>query len=81
MQELNSLLPMTMLHISRLDKKTYCIQFKLEMFISRWYNWRETYDVVSFTMDGNKQEKKWLVVEHKALKWAKAKNSPPKGLP
>jgi hypothetical protein len=26
---------------------------------------------VSFAMDGNKQEGKWLVIEHKALKWAK----------
>jgi hypothetical protein len=31
------------------------------------------------TMDGNKQEGKWLVVEHKALKWVKANNTPSKG--
>jgi len=28
-------------------------------------------------MDGNKQEEKWLVVERKTLKWAKANNAPP----
>jgi hypothetical protein len=26
---------------------------------------------MSFVMDENKQKKKWLVVEHKTLKWAK----------
>jgi hypothetical protein len=36
---------------------------------------------VSFAMDGNRQEGKWLVVEHKALKWVKANNAPPKGSP
>jgi hypothetical protein len=29
----------------RLDGKTYCMKFSLEMFIGRWYNWRGTYDV------------------------------------
>jgi len=33
---------------------------------------------VSSIIDGNRQEGKWLVVEHKALKWAKANNGPPK---
>jgi hypothetical protein len=28
-------------------------------------------------MDGNKQEGKWLVVEHKALKWANVNSAPP----
>ncbi len=36
---------------------------------------------MSSTMDGNKQEGKWLTIEHKALKWAKANNAPPKGSP
>jgi len=33
-----------------------------------------------FIMDGNRQEKKWLVVKHNALKWAKANNASPKKL-
>jgi hypothetical protein len=36
---------------------------------------------VSFIMDGNKQEGKWLAVECKALKWVNANNAPPKGSP
>jgi hypothetical protein len=28
-------------------------------------------------MDGNRQEGKWLVIERKALKWAKANSAPP----
>jgi hypothetical protein len=35
---------------------------------------------MSSTMDGNKQERKQLTVEHKVLKWAKANNAP-KGSP
>jgi len=31
-----------------------------------------------FTMDGNKQKGNWLIVEHKALKWAKMNSGPPK---
>jgi hypothetical protein len=34
-----------------------------------------------FVMDGNKQEGKWLVIEHKAIKWVKDKCAPPKGSP
>jgi hypothetical protein len=34
-----------------------------------------------FTMDGNTQEGKQLAIERKALKWVKANNAPPKGLP
>jgi hypothetical protein len=34
---------------------------------------------VSSIMDENKQKGKWLVVESKALKWAKANNAPPRG--
>jgi len=30
---------------------------------------------VSFAMDGNKQERKWLAIEHKALKWAKTNSA------
>jgi len=33
---------------------------------------------VSSIMDGNRQERKWLIVEHKVLKWAKRNNAPPK---
>jgi hypothetical protein len=36
---------------------------------------------VSFTIDGNIQERKWLVVEHKAVKWAKTTSASPKGSP
>jgi hypothetical protein len=32
-------------------------------------------------MDGNKQERKQLIVECKALKWAKANSAFPKGSP
>ncbi len=32
---------------------------------------------MSFVMDGNKQEGKWLIVECKALKWAKANSASP----
>jgi hypothetical protein len=34
---------------------------------------------MSFTMDGNKQEMKWLVVKQKTLKWANANSAPSKG--
>jgi len=33
---------------------------------------------MSSIMDGNRQEGKWLIVEHKALKWAKANSASPK---
>jgi hypothetical protein len=37
---------------------------------------------VSSIMDGNKQERKRLAIERKALKWViKANNAPPKGSP
>jgi hypothetical protein len=32
-------------------------------------------------MDGKKQEKKQLAIEHKALKWVKAKSALPKRSP
>jgi hypothetical protein len=32
---------------------------------------------MSSTMDGNRQEGKWLAVKLKALKWAKTNNAPP----
>ncbi len=35
---------------------------------------------VSSAMDENKQKRKWLNVEHKALKWVKTKSAPSKGL-
>jgi len=34
---------------------------------------------MSSTMNGNKLKRKWLLVEHKALKWANVKSAPPKG--
>jgi hypothetical protein len=36
---------------------------------------------VSIAMDGNKQERKQLFVEHKTLKWARVNNAFPKGSP
>jgi hypothetical protein len=33
---------------------------------------------VSSTMDGNKQEGKWLTIERKVVKWAKSNSAPPK---
>jgi hypothetical protein len=36
---------------------------------------------ISFVMDGNKQEGKWLTRECNALRWAKANNAPPKRSP
>jgi len=50
----------------------------MKMLICRWYNWRKLMMWVSSTMDGNRQVGKWLVVECKALKWAKMNNGPPK---
>jgi hypothetical protein len=38
------------------------------MFICRGYNGGGPMLLVLFTMDGNKQEEKWLIVEHNALK-------------
>jgi hypothetical protein len=35
---------------------------------------------VSSIMNGKKQNGKWLVVECKALKWAKTNNAPPRDL-
>jgi hypothetical protein len=35
---------------------------------------------VSFVMDGNKQDGKWLVIECKALKWAQVNNAPPQSI-
>jgi len=32
-------------------------------------------------MDGNRQEGKWLVIEHNALRWVKANNASPKRSP
>ncbi len=32
---------------------------------------------MSSVIDGNRQEGKWLVVEHRALKWAKTTSGPP----
>jgi hypothetical protein len=32
---------------------------------------------MSLTMDENKQERKWLVVEYKTLKWIKTNGAPP----
>jgi len=34
-----------------------------------------------FAIDGNRQKGKWLVVEHKALKWTKMNNAFPRGSP
>jgi len=34
---------------------------------------------LSFAMDGNRQEKKWLIMEHKTSKWVNADSAPPKG--
>jgi len=34
---------------------------------------------MSFIMGWNRQEGKWLIVEHKALKWANGISAPPKG--
>jgi hypothetical protein len=36
---------------------------------------------VSSIMDGNRQKKKRLAIECKALKWANANSAPPKGSP
>jgi hypothetical protein len=36
---------------------------------------------VSYAMDGNNEERKWLAVERKALKWANVNSAPPKGSP
>jgi hypothetical protein len=36
---------------------------------------------VSSTMDGNRQEGKWLIIEYNALKWAKVNSALPKGPP
>ncbi len=36
---------------------------------------------VSFVMDGNRQEKKWLIIKLKALKWTNVNNALPKGSP
>jgi hypothetical protein len=49
------------------------------MFICRWYNWIEGGPMMwmSSTMDGNRQEGKWLIIECKALKWVKPNNAPP----
>jgi hypothetical protein len=33
---------------------------------------------MSFAMDGNRQEGKWLIAKCKALKWAKTNSAPPK---
>jgi hypothetical protein len=35
---------------------------------------------MSFAMDGNTQEGKWLVIKCKTLKWAKTNNAPCKDL-
>ncbi len=34
---------------------------------------------VSSTMDGNRQEKKWLAIKRKGLKWTNVNSGPPKG--
>jgi hypothetical protein len=34
---------------------------------------------MSFTMDGNRQEGKWLTIKRKALIWVKTNSTPLKG--
>jgi hypothetical protein len=65
----------------RLDKKTYCIKFGVEMFICRWYNWKGPMMWMSSVMEGNKKEKKQLVAECKVLKWVKTNSRPPRESP
>jgi hypothetical protein len=36
---------------------------------------------VSSKMNGNKQERKWLVIEWKTIKWANVNSAAPKGSP
>jgi hypothetical protein len=36
---------------------------------------------VASVMDGNKQERKWLIIERKALKWVNVNSAPPTGSP
>lgn len=47
---------------------TYNTNFSLKMLIYRGYNGRGPMMLVLSIMDGNKQEGKWLVVKHNALK-------------
>jgi hypothetical protein len=42
---------------------------------------RDLWCKMSFAMDGNKQEEKWLAIKCKASKWAKANSAPPNGSP
>jgi hypothetical protein len=51
------------------------------MFIYRGYNGRGPMMLVSFIIDGNRQEGTWLVVKHNALRWVKTNNAPSKRSP
>jgi hypothetical protein len=56
-------------------------QSSLKELKCKGYNGGGSMMWMSFVMDRNKQEGKWLTIQRNALKWAKANNAPPKGSP
>jgi len=66
-----------MLHIYEVKyKKTYPMEFSLEVFICKWYNWEGAYDVnVIYNRYGNKQGEERLAIKHRT------NSVPPKGSP
>jgi len=65
-----------------LDKKTYHIELSLKVFICKKYIKERGFMMWMLSaMDGNRQEGKWLVIEHNALRWVKANNASPKRSP
>ncbi len=64
-----------------MGEKTYHTKLYLKVFINKQYNGKGAYDVMSSTMDGNKQKGKWLTIKHSSLKWINANNAPHKRSP
>jgi hypothetical protein len=64
----------------KLDRNTYNTKFGLEMFFCM-DDTKEGGPMmwVWFAMDGNKQKRKWLIVECRALKWVNMNSAPLKG--
>ncbi len=63
----------------KMDKNIYHTKFGLKMFICNDIIEKGLMMWVSFAMDGNKQEGKWLVIKCKALKWVNGNSALPKG--
>ncbi len=63
----------------KLNKKTYHMKLNLKIVICKGYNGGRSMMWMSSTINGKKQEGKWLIVERNVQRWTKAINALPKG--